>query len=250
MTIETFIEKCKKIHGNKYNYSLVPNVIKTRDKIKIECNIHGVFEQKVNAHLRGQNCKKCVSQKFKNTKTNFIKKSNLLHNNKYDYSLVDYKNVEKSQKIHNERYDYSLVDYKNSKIKVKIICPKHGIFEQIPYSHLKGMGCCFCKMSKGEIQIKNYLENKNISFELQKRFDDCINIKTLPFDFYLPNYLLCIEFDGKQHFELIDYFGGEKGLIYRKKNDQIKTDYCKENNINLLRISYKEDIYEKLKNIK
>jgi len=57
---------------------------------------------------------------------------------------------------------------------------------------------------------------------------------------------MCIEFDGIQHFVPIKFFGGEVGLLKRIKNDKIKTDYCENKNINLIRISYLEDIYEKL----
>ena len=60
----------------------------------------------------------------------------------------------------------------------------------------------------------------------------------MPFDFYLPAYNLCIEFDGEQHFKSIKHFGGEKRLSIQKIKDNIKTEYCKNNNIKLLRIPY------------
>ena len=66
------------------------------------------------------------------------------------------------------------------------------------------------------------------------------------FDFYLPEHKCCIEYDGIQHFESIEYWGGEKKLTSQRKRDEIKTNYCKDNNINLLRIKYNENILEKL----
>ena len=72
------------------------------------------------------------------------------------------------------------------------------------------------------------------------KFDDCRNKNPLPFDFYLPNYNICIEFDGRQHYLPIFYFGGEKMLNYTKNNDNIKNEYCLNNNIKLVRIPYYE----------
>ena len=97
------------------------------------------------------------------------------------------------------------------------------------------------RISYGEKKIKEYLEYRKIEFYQQEKFDGCFNVKPLLFDFYLPKLNLCIEFDGKQHFECIEYFGGINGYIRRKENDIIKNGFCNENNIKLLRISY-EDI--------
>ena len=92
------------------------------------------------------------------------------------------------------------------------------------------------------------MENNNINYIPQKRFKDCKDNKPLPFDFYLPILNICIEYDGEQHFKSKEHFGGEQGFLTRQKHDQIKTDYCKNNNIPLLRISYKDNIEEKLNN--
>lgn len=96
-------------------------------------------------------------------------------------------------------------------------------------------------ISYGEKKIKEYLNTNGFKYEQQKKFEKCINKKNLLFDFYLSDINLCIEFDGKQHFKSIKYFGGEEGFIQRKKNDIIKNNFCYENKIKLLRISY-EDI--------
>jgi len=71
----------------------------------------------------------------------------------------------------------------------------------------------------------------------------------LPFDFYLSDLNICIEYDGIQHFKPIDYFGGDTAFILLQTNDQIKNEYCIENNIKLIRIRYDENIEEKLSNI-
>lgn len=287
---DIFICKSEIIHNYKYDYSLV-NYVNNRTKVKILCKEHGVFEQIPGAHLRGQSCKKCLSKNISNFNGVFIDKSKNIHNNLYDYSLVEYINsktkvkiickkhgifhqrpdshvsgfgcskcaiyekgnlfrknldLEKISNIHNNRYDYSLVNYINNRTKIKIICQTHGVFEQSPYSHYKGMGCYLCGESCGEIKIKNYLDLNNIEYIKQKRFDGCFDKRKLPFDFYLPNIRVCIEFDGLQHFKPIEYWGGCKTLEIIKKHDRIKDIFCIENNIDIFRIKYNENIIEKL----
>lgn len=100
-------------------------------------------------------------------------------------------------------------------------------------------GCPNCCSSKGEEKINLFLKEKNIYFESQKRFEECKNKRSLPFDFYIPSKKLLIEYDGIQHFEPIS-FGGDasKNFVQTKKNDLIKEEFCKKNNLKLLRIPY------------
>lgn len=111
-----------------------------------------------------------------------------------------------------------------------------------PNNILKGHGCPRCKESLGEKYISEYLDNKDIVYERQKRFDGCKDKRRLPFDFYLPEYNACIEYDGLQHYNTIDFFGGEEGFDYRSKHDRIKNEFCENNDIRLLRIMYGQDI--------
>lgn len=274
------IEKFNVIHNNKYDYSLV-EYVNCRTKIKIICPIHGVFEQSPDVH------NKCGCSKCQNSTTEeFIIISNLVHNNKYNYSLVEYINnktkvkiicpthgvfeqrphahlqnqgcpkcfgivdiydfINKCSKIHDNKYDYSFVEYINCRTKIKIICPIHGVFEQRPDSHVKGCGCKKCKESKGSKKITKYLIDNNILHIKEYKYLDCKNILPLPFDFYLPDYNVCIEFDGRQHFESIKNWGGEKRLKVQQNHDKIKNEYCLNNNIRLIRIKYNENIYDKL----
>jgi serine protease inhibitor ecotin len=222
-TTDEFILDSKKIHGNKYDYS-ISEFKNVKTKIKIICPIHGVFEQLPNAHTKlKQGCPKCIGR----NKTN-------------DDFILD------SKTKHGDKYDYSLVDYINSKTKVKIICPIHGVFEQTPNMHLRGNGCPICKESKGEKKIREYLVKHNVVFNQQFSFINCKNVQVLPFDFYLPEYNTCIEYDGIQHFKPINRFGGENGFLKVKHNDSIKTKFCFDNNIKLLRIAYYEDVLESL----
>lgn len=218
-TTEQFIKEAKIIHGNNYNYE--PTVyINQKTKITIKCNkCLKLFEQLPSNHLKGEGCTYCYGKIKSNTK-DFINKSKLIHGDKYDYSLVNYINC----------YD-----------KVKIICPKHGIFEQSPTKHINNQGCPKCHFSKGEIIIENYLKNNKITFETQKRFNDCRGINnTLPFDFYIPSKNILIEFQGIQHYKPVERFGGKDRFIEQQKLDKIKKDYAIKNKYNFIEINYKQ----------
>ena len=125
---EDFVKKAKIVHGDMYDYSKT-NYIKSSEKVKIICPTHGEFLQTPNAHLSGRGCKLCGRERTKNSLDDMIKKANKIHNNKYDYSLVVYKNMD---------------------TKVKIICPIHGIFEQSLGSHINSkQECPKCASKKG-----------------------------------------------------------------------------------------------------
>jgi len=307
LTTDEFIEKSKLKYGDKYDYSKV-NYINNDIKVIIICPIHGEFEQKPGNHINGKyGCTGCgISREkynklkkkeikkektFNNTVNNFLSKCSEVHNNKYDYSLVEYKNtthkikiickehgeflqrpsshlegkgcmecrlnkrrtgldnfLQRCLDIHGDKYDYSLVDkYQNSLTKVKVICKKHGIFEISPEHHTnRKQGCSICKESIGEKSISKYLDNNNIEYKREYIFNDCKNIKELRYDFYLPKYNLCIEYNGLQHYKPIEHFGGMDTFINQKLKDKIKVEYCKNNNIQLIIIKYDEVIEDKL----
>lgn len=126
LTTEEFITKANFIHSSKYDYSKT-NYIKTNLKIKILCSVHGEFQQIPNSHLMGTGCPKCAIELVKNKK--------YLNTNLF---------IQKAAKIHNDLYDYSLVNYKTTHTKISIICNKHGEFKQTPNAHLCGKGCLKC----------------------------------------------------------------------------------------------------------
>jgi very-short-patch-repair endonuclease len=119
-------------------------------------------------------------------------------------------------------------------------------FLQSPDSHFRGSGCPSCNESKGEKLIAKYLDNKKIKYHREYKFDDCKNIGLLKFDFYLPEHNLCIEYDGRQHFESIDIFGGDIEFEKRKINDKIKNNFCINSKIELLRIPFFQKNIESL----
>lgn len=221
-TTEQFIEKSKSIYGDIFLYDKTVYV-NVNSKVIVTCKIHGDYEQFVKVHYNGAGCTKC-SRRSKHTTKTFI---------------------EEAYKIHSDRYNYDKVVYgKNNKQKLTITCKIHGDFLQRANDHLSGKGCVKCaisdKMSKVVKDIRDVLDMKNVSYEMEKTFDDCKNILPLRFDFYLPTFNMCIEYDGLQHFESCGW-GGEEKLKLTQKNDKIKNDYCIQNNIKLLRIKYDED---------
>lgn len=224
------IKKLNKQFDNKYDYSLIDesNYTTSKSKQPIICPVHGTFKMSFDNHLSGQGCPKCKKSKPSTTKEEFLLKLKPLNYN-YIYDLKNFKNL-------------------NSVIRIK--CELHGWFNKIASRHLYGkQGCPICKSSQGERKIFNILTENNIIFEREKRFNDCRYKNPLPFDFYIKKLNTVIEFDGIQHFKSIEYFGGEESLKNTQLRDEIKTDYCKNNNIGLIRIKYDDNIEDKLKDI-
>lgn len=124
-TVDNFIKKSIKIHGNLYNYDKVDYLKNAHEDVIIICPLHGEFKLTPNEHLSKKcGCKKCSLIKKRKTTEQFIKEAKKIHNNKYDYSLVEY-----------------TTNVKN----IKIICPEHGIFEQSPINHIfQKHGCQKC----------------------------------------------------------------------------------------------------------
>lgn len=206
-TTKERIDLCNNLHNEKYNYSK-SDFTKVKGKAIISCPIHGDFQMSFDEHYtKKRGCPKCG--RIKNTEM-FI---------------------EKATSIHNGIYDYSLVNYKSSHDKVKIICAKHGIFEQTPNAHLNGQGCPHCHShSKLEERMTFCLEQEKISFQRQKKFDWLG--KFLSLDFYLPIANIAIECQGKQHF---GQGGWSKDFDFDKQleRDERKRRLCEENGMTL-----------------
>jgi len=147
-TTEQFIEQAKQIHEDRYDYSKV-EYKKGKENIIIVCKEHGDFLQTPQNHLKKQNCPKCAGV-YKRTQNDFINEASIIHNKKYDYSLVNYTRVH---------------------VKVTIICKEHGEFLQTPTDHLRGAGCKKCateiehnkqRSNTEEFIVKAKIIHKNI----------------------------------------------------------------------------------------
>ena len=210
-TTKEFISKAKEVHGDKYDYSKVEYVNKLTP-VCIICPTHGEFWKRPEHFLRGQGCPKCSNKLFKLNKDIFIDRSNKIHNNKYNYSKVEYKTVED---------------------KVCIICPMHGEFWQTPHSHMSGVGCPKCH--------EEHNVNESVLFDIIKEYHgkevvsqyraDWLSGQTI--DIYIPSKKIGIEYQGVQHFKPIKYFGGNKKYDYTVKKDKEKFEKCKNNGVKL-----------------
>jgi hypothetical protein len=228
MTLEEFIEKANKKHGyGTYGYGKSIYVDSTTD-IEIYCNTHDeFFSLPPSAHLYGQGCKKCG---YERNAKHFTKS--------WGVFIIDVR------MMWGNEFGYIKHTYKNSKTDMEIICAIHGSFWATPNNHLKGSGCPRCRESKGEKEIAKYLDKNKIRYKTGERFDNCRDKRVLPFDFYLKEFDICMEYQGEQHYRHVNFSGKmttdemEENLKGVQKRDKIKKDYCNNNNILLIEIPY------------
>ncbi|MGN1372239.1 MAG: hypothetical protein ACI4XM_08205 [Candidatus Coprovivens sp.] len=169
---------------------------------------------------QGQRCPKCANE----------------HRN--DNKKSSYEEIKKE--FEKEGYKLLSEEYENSKKKLSVQCPKGHKYETSYGNFQQGKRCPHCNESKGEKEIEDILNKYQVNFCSQYKFDNCRLQRRLPFDFYLPQYNCCIEFDGEQHYKIVEYWGGLDGFVSRVIRDTIKNEYCKNNNIKLIRIRYEE----------
>ena len=174
--LENLIEKAKKIHGDKYDYSKI-EYVNYNKKVEIICPIHGSFFQSLRHHItRGHGCPNCNG----------------------GISLTTEQFIKKAKKIHGDKYDYSKSNYINANTPVEIICKTHNeSFWQTPHTHITGKGgcpkCSGIGASKLEEEIENYLYLNNIIYEEQYTWDWLVYDRNQRVDFYLPEYCSVIE---------------------------------------------------------
>lgn len=146
-----------------------------------------------------------------------------------------------------------LSNYVNQTFKVLVKCNKHNYtYKSSPSTLLSKLSCCPKEKRGKEDIICSYIEDLGISITRQKIFKDCKDKGFLPFDCYLDDYNICIEYDGEQHFKPVcfgqtNYDDVINSFHYTQSHDKIKNNYCKKNNIPLLRIPYYD--YKNFKNI-
>lgn len=143
----------------------------------------------------------------------------------------------------NHDNSYIVLDkYTNASIKISIKHSKcNNIFLATPHNLMKKnnpTGCPLCYSSHGEKQVRQILRNMGFNFCEQKTFKGLKNINPLKFDFYIPELNTVIEYNGKQHYEPIEFFGGVENFLKAQHRDNLKKEYCKENEIYFLEIPY------------
>lgn len=217
---QQFVEELHEVNPNITPLELYTG---SQNKILCQCSIcQHRWSAAPDKLLSGRGCPKCANENRRKSKA-FTREEFIARLNQANPDIV------------------LLGAYVNANTKTTFQCNHCGhIWNTYPFPLLRGVGCPHCRKSKGEEKIYNYCVNHNINVRTQVTFDNCQYQRALRFDFYLPDLNYCIEYDGKQHFEAIDLFGGENGLRKTQARDQIKDQYCEEHNINLLRIPYTE----------
>ncbi len=197
LTTASFIERAKKLHGDQWDYSKTNYTIAKRDVI-VTCKNHGDFEVAPHDHLkirRGKpigGCPKCQHESRFLTQEQFISMA---------------------KEMHGDRFDYSSTIYKGRKQLVKIICEKHGLFEQIANRHLAGNGCRFCRYSVSKKEIR-WLKHMGVSEDCWQKTLTMTSGKRYRVDAYDPASNTVYEFNG-------DYWHGNPAKYTRDQLNEI-----------------------------
>ena len=220
-----FQEKFEKRSNGEYQ--LLSDYHLSREKIKIKhLKCGNEFEMTPNSFLNGCGCPNCKGLKISNKLTSTV--------NTF---------IEKMKEIHGENITL-YGDYKNMHTKANFICNNCGhIWCALPtnITHKSNpTGCPICKVSQGERRINQYFKLYNIENAKQVKFDSLIGIgnNCLSYDFYLPTYNILIEYQGRQHYEPVEAFGGQKYFDIQQEHDRRKRQYAKDHGIKLLEIAY------------
>ena len=239
MTPELFIQKSKEVWGEDAFEYLDFNLKCPNQSVTLKCKKHNeVFTQKYHSHLEHCcGCPQCQHETFRDR--------NLLSNEEF---------IRRCESLYGDQFTYELIHYDGNINNVIVTCKDHGPVEVNARSLMDGKGCPLCRResdltSNGEKFLLKFFERNNINFNYQKTFEGCVYKKSLVFDFYLPDYNCCIEYQGKQH-----YFPQTWGVLTKEQaeetfkiqqiRDQIKREFCKKENINLIEIPYKRKLYD------
>ena len=228
-TNEQFKQEVYDIVGNEYIF--LDTYVNNHTKLRVKHNKCGhIYRVLPSNFLKGTRCPYC----FASVRGKARRKSNSQFKQEV-YDLVG--------------NEYIFLDsYVNNKIKIRV---KHNkcnrVYEVRPRSFFEGYRCPYCSSSKGEDIINKILRLLGIEYEYQKKFEDLRDNQPLSYDFYIPSQSILIEYQGQQHYEPIDYFGGKHQFKLQQKHDKLKADYAKDHNYTLITVPYTEDTFSKIK---
>ena len=232
-TQETFLQELEDKYPGKFNTSEVV-YINAKTDIILTCIKHqNRFNKNPQSLLvkgRISGCKDCQYEDLANNR-----------------SLTWDQFVEKANAKHNNRYEYLTDNYKNNSSRIEVTCKEHGVFVQAASHHMNGTACPTCsKQSKGERNVREILNQLGITYRAQENFEGCKNIRQLPFDFFLPDLNILIEYQGIHHSEPREFFGGEPEFKKRQYLDWIKRKWCERSPYQLYEIYHDEDVKSRL----
>lgn len=229
-TNEQFQQEVFDLVGDEYTF--LDSYVNNKTKIRVKHNTCGnIYKVSPNSFFRGHRCSQCAKliryDKLAKTDTQF--KQEVCNLVKGEYTFLD--------------------QYVNSKTKLRVKHNKCGnIYFVTPTDFFsKHSRCPYCNSPKGETIISKILNNLNINYEPQKTFEDLRDTAYLSYDFYVPDQNILIEYQGIQHYQAIEYFGGIDAFDKQRKHDIIKLQYAKNNNYNLIAVPYTEDTFSKIK---
>lgn len=218
VTHEEFVQKMENIHGDKFD--VVGTYVNNSTKIALRCNQCGQIIYKTPAKMTWKNpegCYYCNGKNWWKTTESFREEITEKYGDEY-VVLGEYVKARQPLLVrHNDcGYEYFVT----------------------PDNLLRGKGCPSCGHRRSKLTrfVEKYLKSRHIKFESEKHFSDCRDQRPLPFDYYLPNYNMCIEVDGIQHFTGWNH--SHNHLEYIQYHDKIKDEYCKQKGIHLLRLPY------------
>lgn len=179
-TTAEFIEKARKIHGDKYDYSKV-EYVNNKTMVTITCPKHGDFIQRPYIHLSGCGCPRCGDEE---------------NAAKHLKSMEDV--LKEARRVHGDKYDYSKAVYIGCDEKMEIVCPIHGPFWQVTYNHMRGCGCPACASEKvssqAEVEIAAFV--KTLVGEENVKCNTRSVIPPYELDMYIPSMSVAIEYNG------------------------------------------------------
>ena len=208
-------------------YTFLDKYVNSQTKLRVKHNNCGnVYRVIPNNFLRGKRCPYCYGNAKKTDKQFKQEVYDIVGN---EYTFLDH--------------------YVNNETKIRVKHNKCGnVYKVIPINFLSAKRCPFCTDTpKGELIIIKILDKLGINYDYQKTFDDLKDDRLLSYDFYIPSQSILIEYQGKQHYQPIDYFGGDDKFKNQQKHDKMKLDYAKNNGYNLIAIPYTEDTLSKIK---
>nr|DAU16926.1 MAG TPA: restriction enzyme [Caudoviricetes sp.] len=202
----------------KEGHELLSEYKNSKTELQIKCPNGHIYPQTYDYFVNNIRCPICKEKEIKNKE-------------QHKYKWV--KNT-----INSVGYELLTKNYTNNRQPLDIKCDKGHVYTSNFDNFQQGHRCIICNSSNGNKKVENILKKLKINYIVEYKFENCKFKRQLPFDFYLPDYNLCIEYDGVQHFEIVKHFGGFDDFITRKIKDTIKNVYCNENNIKLIRIPY------------
>jgi hypothetical protein len=232
LTTSEFKERLFNIYGNQFE--VLSEYINNETKIKLKCNKCRNIIEKKPVKMTGSAREGCYICSGKYHKTTEYFKKELENKFPNQFEILE--------------------EYCGARIPINVRRLKCDHIQKItPDNLLRGKGCPYCGIRQSRYMdiVENYFDTHNIQYEKEKVFEGCRNIRPLPFDYYIESKNICVEVDGEFHYETNSvYLNNRSSYEEVHKRDLIKTQYCKDNNIKLIRLPYYDvDNFENILNL-